>query len=85
MPGTVMRMRLEFHDEEGGKTRLVLTQGPYPAEWTSGATEGWGSSFTKLDKVLAEAVQAAGRRPSDRGRGPSSSPPPAVPGRSARG
>ncbi|GAA2716838.1 MULTISPECIES: SRPBCC family protein [Actinoplanes] len=46
-------MRLEFHDEEGGRTRLVLTQSPFPAEMETGAREGWGSSFTKLDKLLA--------------------------------
>ncbi|SDS18058.1 SRPBCC family protein [Actinoplanes derwentensis] len=49
----VMRLRLEFFDEDGGRTRLVLTQGPFPEQWASGAREGWGSSFTKLDKVLA--------------------------------
>lgn len=51
--GVIMRMRLEFHDEEGGRTRLVLTQGPYTEEWESGAREGWTSSFTKLDKLLS--------------------------------
>ena len=51
--GAVMRIRLEFHDEEGGRTRLVLTQGPYIDEWESGARDGWNSSFTKLDKLLA--------------------------------
>ena len=51
--GVVMHMRLEFHDEEGGRTRLVLTQGPYTEEWESGAREGWNSSFTKLDKLLS--------------------------------
>ena len=48
-----MRMRLEFHDEEGGRTRLVLTQGPYSPEIEGQAREGWSSSFTKLDKLLA--------------------------------
>jgi uncharacterized protein YndB with AHSA1/START domain len=50
--GTVMRMRLEFHDE-GGKTRLVLRQGPYTDEIEAMAREGWGSSFGKLDALLA--------------------------------
>jgi uncharacterized protein YndB with AHSA1/START domain len=54
-PGDVMRMRIEFHDEPGGRTRIVLTQGPYSAEVESGAREGWGSSFTKLDALLAAA------------------------------
>jgi uncharacterized protein YndB with AHSA1/START domain len=51
--GDVMRMRIEFYDEPGGKTRIVLTQGPYSEEWESSAREGWGSSFTKLDTLLA--------------------------------
>jgi uncharacterized protein YndB with AHSA1/START domain len=50
--GSVMRMRLEFHDEPGGRTRLVLTQGPFNPEILAQAREGWGSSFTKLDKTL---------------------------------
>jgi uncharacterized protein YndB with AHSA1/START domain len=50
-----MRMRIEFHDEPGDKTRVVLTQGPFSDQWASGATEGWKSSFTKLDAVLAAA------------------------------
>jgi uncharacterized protein YndB with AHSA1/START domain len=50
-PGT-MYLRLEFHDE-GGKTRLVLRQGPYAQEMEGMAREGWLSSFTKLDTLLA--------------------------------
>ena len=57
MPGhdgpIVMRLRLEFHDEGEGRTRLELRQGPYSPEWLGGATEGWGGSFTKLDALLA--------------------------------
>jgi uncharacterized protein YndB with AHSA1/START domain len=49
----VLRMRIEFYDEAGGRTRLVLTQSPFPADMETGAREGWGSSFTKLDKILA--------------------------------
>ncbi len=54
-PGTsvTMRLRLEFHDEGDGATRLVLRQGPYTAEMEGMAREGWGSSFTKLDELLA--------------------------------
>lgn len=48
-----MTMRIELHEEEGGRTRLVLTQGPYRADFTDNAREGWMSSFTKLDKLLA--------------------------------
>ena len=55
LPGDVMRMRIEFHDEPGDRTRVVITQGPYSAEWESGAREGWESSFTKLDTLLAAA------------------------------
>ena len=45
-------LRVEFHDE-GGKTRLVLRQGPYSTEMEGMAREGWNSSFTKLDTLLA--------------------------------
>ncbi|WP_306214937.1 SRPBCC family protein [Actinoplanes sp. RD1] len=48
-----MRLRVEFHDEPGGRTRIVLTQGPYPPEWSGPARQGWESSFTKLDSLLA--------------------------------
>jgi len=48
-----MTMRLELHDEGGNKTRLVLRQGPFPQEIEGMAREGWGSSFTKLDALLA--------------------------------
>lgn len=54
-PGTKMHIRLEFHESEGGKTRLVLHQGPYTAQIATGAREGWSSSFTKLDALLAAA------------------------------
>lgn len=53
--GTVvhLEMRLEFEDL-GGRTRLHLTQGPFDsAEFLDMTREGWGTSFTKLDKVLA--------------------------------
>ena len=46
-------VRLEFHDAGEGKTRLELRQGPYSAEMEGNAREGWGSSFTKLDTLLA--------------------------------
>ena len=47
-----IEMRLELHDEDG-KTRLVLTQGPYGEQILGDAREGWNSSFTKLDRLLA--------------------------------
>jgi uncharacterized protein YndB with AHSA1/START domain len=51
--GGTMTMRIEFHDEGGGKTRLVVRQGKYTAEMEGMARMGWESSFTKLDKLLA--------------------------------
>lgn len=45
-------MRIELHEEDG-RTRLVLHQGPYGDQILGDAREGWGSSFTKLDKLLA--------------------------------
>jgi len=50
---TSMTMRLEFHDVDGGKTRLVIVQGPYTAEMEPMARAGWESSFTKLEPLLA--------------------------------
>ena len=48
-----LTMRIELHDEGGNKTRLVLRQGPFDPAIESDAREGWGSSFTKLDALLA--------------------------------
>jgi uncharacterized protein YndB with AHSA1/START domain len=50
-----MTARMEFSDEPGGRTKLVLRQGPFPPEFLGNAREGWGSSFTKLDALLAKA------------------------------
>ena len=47
-----MSLRLELRDEDG-KTRLVIDQGPYSDEFEPNAREGWTSSFTKLDTLLA--------------------------------
>ena len=55
MPGyedIEMYMRLELEDVDG-KTKITLRQGPYTTEVLAMAREGWESSFTKLDKVLA--------------------------------
>ena len=58
IPGTdeVVRMtsRLEFHDVEGGKTRIELRAGPFTGDMTE-VRVGWESSFTKLDAVLKAA------------------------------
>jgi uncharacterized protein YndB with AHSA1/START domain len=46
-------MTVTFEDV-GGKTRLTLRQGPFPSrDWTDQTHEGWESSFTKLDALLA--------------------------------
>ncbi|MBV9592946.1 MAG: SRPBCC domain-containing protein [Actinobacteria bacterium] len=50
-----LTLRLEFHDEGDGSTRLELRQGPYVPSIMSGAQQGWGSSFDKLDALLAAA------------------------------
>lgn len=51
--GGTLRARFEFHDEGDGKTRLVVRQGPYSTEMEDMARQGWESSFTKLDTLLA--------------------------------
>ena len=51
--GLLLRLRLEFHDEGDGRTRLVVRQGPYSGELATMARAGWESSFTKLDSLLA--------------------------------
>jgi uncharacterized protein YndB with AHSA1/START domain len=48
-----MTLRLEFYDEPGGKTRLELRQGPFTQALRDGSRDGWMSSFTKLDDLLA--------------------------------
>jgi len=50
---TRLDLRVELHDEGDGKTRLVIHQGPYEDDFVGNAREGWGSSFTKLDALLA--------------------------------
>jgi len=48
-----MTLRLEFHDEPGGRTRLELRQGPFSRQTEEDSREGWNSSFSKLDDLLA--------------------------------
>jgi len=50
---TRLSLRLELHEDGDGKTRLVIDQGPYGEQMEGSAREGWGSSFTKLDTLLA--------------------------------
>jgi uncharacterized protein YndB with AHSA1/START domain len=46
-------LRLEFHDEGDGKTRLELRQGPFATGQLGADTRsGWESSFAKLDGLL---------------------------------
>jgi uncharacterized protein YndB with AHSA1/START domain len=40
-------------DEEDGKTRMTLTDGPYVQEGGGGADACWSSSFDKLEELLA--------------------------------
>jgi len=51
--GLVMHVRFEFHDAGDSGTRLVITQGPYTADFEGMARAGWESSFTKLDALLS--------------------------------
>jgi uncharacterized protein YndB with AHSA1/START domain len=50
--GTVARIELE---EEDGKTRMTLTDGPYTEEGGRGAGAGWEGAFDKMEAVLAES------------------------------
>lgn len=56
VPGTTgtvrFHLRLEFHAEPGGKTRLELRQSLYTEQMASDSKLGWESSFTKLDSLL---------------------------------
>jgi uncharacterized protein YndB with AHSA1/START domain len=67
LPGTdgILRgtSRLEFHDEEGGKTRIELRAGPFTMETAEDTRLGWKSSFTKLDAVLSAARLRQERAP----------------------
>ncbi len=44
-------LRLELHDE-GGKTRMILSDGPYPAG-SGHAEAGWSAAFDKLAERVA--------------------------------
>jgi uncharacterized protein YndB with AHSA1/START domain len=60
IPGTTgsvrLRLRLEFHAEPGGKTRLELRQGPFTEQMGDDTKTGWLSSFTKLDSLLQRSL-----------------------------
>jgi uncharacterized protein YndB with AHSA1/START domain len=44
--------RVEFHDH-GGKTRMTLSDGPYPPEGRGHAEAGWSAAFDKLTALVA--------------------------------
>jgi hypothetical protein len=60
IPGTTgtvrFHLRLEFHPEPGGRTRLELRQGPFREPLGDDAVKGWESSFTKLDSLLRRSL-----------------------------
>jgi uncharacterized protein YndB with AHSA1/START domain len=60
IPGTTgsvrFHLRLEFHAEPGGKTRLELRQGPLTEQMGNDSKGGWESSFTKLDSLLRRSL-----------------------------
>ena len=45
-------LRVEFHDH-GTKTRMTLSDGPYPPEGRGHAEAGWSAAFDKLAAVVA--------------------------------
>jgi uncharacterized protein YndB with AHSA1/START domain len=47
--GTVARIELQ---EEAGKTRMTLTDGPYTQDGARGAGAGWEGAFDKLETLL---------------------------------
>lgn len=49
----LIHLDLEFRDGRSGGTLLRLRQGRFPAAVVGPSTEGWHSSFTKLDALLA--------------------------------
>jgi uncharacterized protein YndB with AHSA1/START domain len=44
--------RVEFHDH-GAKTRMTLSDGPYPRESRGHAEAGWSAAFDKLATLVA--------------------------------
>jgi uncharacterized protein YndB with AHSA1/START domain len=45
-------LRVEFHDH-GAKTRMTLSDGPYPSEGSSHADAGWSAAVDKLAALVA--------------------------------
>jgi uncharacterized protein YndB with AHSA1/START domain len=59
LPGSFVpfetRMRIEFHDEADGRTRLEVREW-VPEYLVAPSENGWDESFTKLDAVLASWI-----------------------------
>jgi uncharacterized protein YndB with AHSA1/START domain len=55
-PGSRIMLRLEFHSEAPGKTRLDLRQGPFTEERGQDTKAGWESSFGRLDSLLRRSL-----------------------------
>lgn len=53
---TRFRLRLEFHQEPGDRTRLELRQGPFTDQMGKDTVAGWESSFTGLDSLLRRSL-----------------------------
>jgi uncharacterized protein YndB with AHSA1/START domain len=51
--GTVARIELQ---EEAGKTRMTLSDGPYTEEGGKGAGAGWEGAFDKLEALLVPSA-----------------------------
>ena len=51
--------RIELHDH-GEKTRMSLSDGPYPEPGRSHAEAGWNAAFVKLDAVLRGDLARSG-------------------------
>ncbi|HEY2270680.1 MAG TPA: SRPBCC domain-containing protein [Streptosporangiaceae bacterium] len=51
-----VRLRLEFLDESGGKTRLELRQSASRHELCGDPEAAWESSFTRLDSLLRRSL-----------------------------
>jgi uncharacterized protein YndB with AHSA1/START domain len=51
-----VRLRLEFLDESGGKTRLELRQGASRHELCGDPEAAWESSFSRLDSLLRRSL-----------------------------
>jgi hypothetical protein len=59
------RLRVEFHDEADGRTRLEIRQW-LPEHLTHPSEEGWRQAFAKLDAALTDfRAVAADRREVD--------------------